>query len=635
MKLKWLLIIGLLLVSLAMPVMAVTGSFDSVGGLVSTSYTTAAGGGIPYNISGLYIKNIQNQTGFNALFMTAPGTATNASGTRNVNLYAGDTIVGSGQFGYSYNAVSLTYSAYLFVTSFNPGTMTGNCFINFTTMSGVNLWNLNGFAVKSVGLAYPGLNGICFASLAQAPAEYAYIKYQSQEFHNTWTTSYSSPLSTVNVNKWVGANQYPSKVYVMQGTTVIASNTTFTNDDFASTFGGVPYYTINATDLWGNWYVSELIYGSGTAPVYTISVLPANITTTTSASGGITSVIDPLLNGISDISWKWYDETSGYHNFYVGGNLSRPAEYSLKSGTWYGYDSTLNTYSITQSGLPNPTTLSGITSTGAKTIYCYIFTSDGNFYTLTSTLTVGGAGAEQSGRVLIRAIDWRTNDQVIGAAINIKNLATGVWSNETTVNGRREYYSSIGTRLYLEAYKSGYDRANVPMYQIQGLMDSQTISMFPTGSGSSGIANTTLYVMVGDYDTLVLGKGYSVRVVDDGQFKVTPDSGTVSFIVANNSQYTVSVGCSANQCYSGTKTETVTGSSYVMQFYLVSVKAATPTPTLAPGQTATPTAVPTLDTRTNAQKGGEMVDFLYDNGYTLVVILFIAALVGAFKMMSK
>jgi hypothetical protein len=67
----------------------------------------------------------------------------------------------------------------------------------------------------------------------------------------------------------------------------------------------------------------------------------------------------------------------------------------------------------------------------------------------------------------------------------------------------------------------------------------------------------------------------------------------------------------------------------------LSIKAATPTPTLAPGTTAAPTAVPTLDTRTNTQKSTEMVDFLYSNGYTLVVLFFLATLFGIFSMMSK
>jgi hypothetical protein len=235
---------------------------------------------------------------------------------------------------------------------------------------------------------------------------------------------------------------------------------------------------------------------------------------------------------------------------------------------------------------------------------------------------------------LIEAADWRTDDLVIGAAVNIQTISTGTWSNETTIIGSREYYAPIGTRLYIEAYKSGYDRNANPMYQIRGQNDFITITMFPTGSGSGNLDNTTLYVTTYDYDTRGKRTGVSVRVVDDGQFKVTPESGTVSFTVLNGSVYTVSVGCSANQCYSGTKTETVTGSSYVMQFYLVSVKAATPTPTLAPGVTATPTPLPTADTRTNTQKTEEMVGFLYDNGYTLVVLFVIATVLGITQMMG-
>jgi hypothetical protein len=218
------------------------------------------------------------------------------------------------------------------------------------------------------------------------------------------------------------------------------------------------------------------------------------------------------------------------------------------------------------------------------------------------------------------------------------------------------YYAPAGTRIYAEAIATGYDVAsgNGRVSDLPG--NSLTLTMFPTGSGSTNIDNSTWYVQAFDYDSGYAKQGVTVRVVDDGQTKVTGYSGTVSFSVINGSLYTVSATCGQIEvcsvqdpthfcpssytediCIGGTKTETVHGASYVTQFFLAKPRATaapTATRTLAPGQTASPTPLPTLDTRTNEQKGNEMVGFLYDNGYTLVVIFFLCTVVGALQMMG-
>ena len=633
-KSKWILVlIGSLMILLSIsPVLAATGTFDSVGGLIPTSYVTGGANNNYPNTSGIYIMNIQNQTGLDSIFVTnAQGFVVVADSSTPVDLYAGNTIIGTGQFGFSYSATTGYYTAYLFVNSLNIGTLTGNHYINFTTIDNTVSWNLNGLRLREFSAPSTPVNSIQFrGELGGAGSSYlvgqTYTKYQSAEFHNTYVTTYTSPISIINVTKIVGGFPYPSKVYIMQGTTELASNTTLNTDVYTANIAGAPFFSINVSDMWGNWYVSPFIYGSGTAPVYNISVLPSNITTSTSASGGIISDLDPLLHGITGIEWKWNDE-NGDHAFYDSGNILRPLNYVLKTGTWYGYDAAAKTYSISKgTAIPNPVSLSGIPSTGVKTVICYIVTSDGNYYTLAATLTVGG-GSEGYGRILIRAIDWISNDQVSGADINIKNLGTDIWSNETTVTGRREFYAPIGTRLFIEGYKSGYDRANIPMYQIQGLMDSQTVSMFPTGSGSKTIANTTLFVSTFDAETYDLRRGVTVTVRNDGQVKVTDNSGTVSFTVLNGTAYTVRAGCSANDCVSQIKTETITGSAYTMQFYLDSLYATT-IPTVAPGHTAVPTAAPTLDVRTNEQKGEGMVKMLYDNGESIVMLCILMTIFG-------
>jgi hypothetical protein len=624
---------GLLLIFLVAPAIAVTGSFDSVGGLISTSYSTNTGTSGATYINGIKILNIQNQTGFNSLFMTTySGAAADVdSDTTPVNLYEGNTLLGTGQFGFSYSSVSTQYSVYLFVSSFDPGTLTGTHYLNFTTPSGMALWNLSGMKVKSVATGTEPTNSIVFASGGVAKVEYTYVKYQSAEFHNTYVTSYASPISTILVTKIISLKPYPSQVYIMQGTTVLASNTTLTTDNFTVNLAGAPYFTINATDMWGNWYVSPLIYGAGTAPVYTISVLPANITTTTSASGGITSTIDPLLNGIIDIGWKWSDAAAPYYNeFYDSGNTSRPLLYAKKGTTWYGWDNLADDYMVNKgASIPNPVILSGITTSGEKIVRCVIMTSDGNAYILTAPLTVGGANASGTVTTGAKLIDALSGNYITGGTVSFQNVATGTWTNQTTTSTGKVYVSSSpsvkwnlwGTASgYITVSRFGLDSSTPGSTSVYALTMYPS-SYLPAPGGATTLLATVTSVCQQQYqnecsDLPLDGVTVTIRSTDGVTFSQSGVTGTgTGMYVPNHTAYF----WSANKI-DGTY-ESVSGNFTVSDepVYTLGIQMAqifvTPTPSLAPGQTPMPTGVTPTMTQAAGQsiqefRGAQGIDLL-------------------------
>lgn len=634
----WILVlfVSLIICLSISPVMAVT-LLDEKSGTLGVSsptitYVTKTPATDPNNrpwlVLGIDSEDTTDLSGLTSVYATTPTLAVPVSGYADVDLVYSGTKIGEGHFIWSRDYSVPETEMLLTIDTLDITSLPASAYIDFRT--GGTLWS----ASKPVVIGASANNlGYCrlasdlnaaFGSQADCyttPAQYRYGYIGT--FQNSYNVyRYSNFVNQINITKTVGSDMYPSRIRIFtSGNVVFADEGSITNSSYTYYTMTIPLGISAQTNL-GTYYNTSLFFTAN----YNISLSADEISPGGSLTGTLYSQDDFLLGGVTGVAWDYSDET-GYHELYEGGNSSRPLDYVLTSGTWYGYDKTLSGYSISKGAtIPNPVTISGITSTGNKTIICYVFTSDGNYYTLSELLTVG-EGAGESGRVLVRAIDWSTNDQVAGAEINIKNLATGAWSNETTITGRREFYSPVGSRLYIEAYKSGYDRAHVSMFQITGLMDSQTITLFPTGSGSSDIANTTLYVSTYDAVTYDLKRGVTVTIKNDGQVKVTDNSGTVSFTVINGSAYTVRAGCSANNCVSQTKTETVSGAAYNIQFYLESLYATT-APTLAPGQTATPTAVPTVDMRTNEEKGAGMVKMLYDNGETIVMLCIIMTILG-------
>jgi hypothetical protein len=593
------LIFGLLLIFIAIPAAAESGSFDSVGVLISQSYSMA-GGGSSGNISGIYLMNIQNQTGLQYITdVVWGGSADHDSSGTAVNLYAGDTVIGDGYLGYSYSGVTSKYTVYLTIGYLDIGTRTGNQFINFSPISTSLIWQFDHLVAQYNVLA-GDLNAAYFSTNGNAKMSDIYIKYQSQEFHNTYTTSYTAPQSTITVTKLIGSEPYPSKVYIMQGTTVLASNTTLTSLPFSTIIAGAPYFTINVTDMWGNWYVSPYIYGSGTTPGYNISVSPSNITPTTSASGGITSLFDTTLSALTDISWKWSDDT-GTYNFYEGGNTSRLMDYTKKANThWYGYEIGTGglggSYNLDKgTNVPNPVTLANIPTTGTKTIICFIGTSDGHWYELTANLTVSGGGVYTTTRAAM--VDWISGNRIYYGTISWQNIATGVWTNITpsTGDGSVSVSSPPTTKWDIYGSASGYAISSL-LSMPSTDTGIYTLFMYPQANITAAGGQTTLYVFVEDADTLggIGNAQVTVSSVADqsyNQLKSTASSGAVTFYVPNNTEYWV--GAQAAGYFGVMQKVTVAAEPMISQHIALHRKTVAPTPTVTE-MTVVPTPTATI-----------------------------------------
>lgn len=606
MKWNWYklgLIFGILLIFVATPALAASGSFDSVGGLVSTYYDASSGGATPY-VEGIFLNRTQNETGLNAILMVSfdTGFSDVNSATTPVNLYAGDTLVGTGQFGFDKSPITSDYTLYLYISSLNLGSLSGPNYINFSTLSTSRIWNLSGLRLKASSSPLGGVNGVYFAgSITGATGVVGryYTIYQSKEFHNTYSTSYSVPISTINVVKVIDGNPYPSAVYVMQGTTVLSANISIISDPFTAYVAGAAYYTINVTDMWGNWYVSPLIYPAG-IPSYNITVTPSSITPVTSTSGGITSTFDPLLNGLTDISWKWSDDT-GTYNFNDGGNISRLLSYTKKAdNNWYGYEIGAGglggSYNLNKGAtVPNPVTLANIPTTGTKTITCFIGTSDGSWFELTTGLTVSGGVSYTTTRAAM--VDWISGNRIYYGAISWRNIATGVWTNITpsTGDGSVSVSSPPTTKWDIYGSASGY-----AISSLLGMPSTDTglytLFMYPQANITAAGGQTTLYVFVEDADTLggIGNAQVTVSTVADqsyNQLKSTAASGAVTFYVPNNTEYWV--GAQAAGYFGVMNKVTIAAEPLYSAHIALHRKTVAPTPTVTE-MTVVPTPTATI-----------------------------------------
>ncbi len=256
-------------------------------------------------------------------------------------------------------------------------------------------------------------------------------------------------------------------------------------------------------------------------------------------------------------------------------------------------------------------------SPGTYTVEGTFFHTDGGGGRASDTITVLSKTGTK--KFTVNVIDFSSGALISGSQVSLYN-ASNIWTNITTSSGSYTYNSALlGEYLGYAASAQGYLPSSLVYVKILG-DTSRTITLSPAINVPEG--NNTLYVYVRDKSTFNGLEGATV-LLNDGQTKSTPASGLATFTVIEGGSYSITV--SKSGYYSLTQTMTVSGSSNGISMELSKIYVTTP-PTLAPGETTTPTELPTPDTRTNAEKDQDMMNQIRDSAPGLIAVAIIMTL---------
>lgn len=224
---------------------------------------------------------------------------------------------------------------------------------------------------------------------------------------------------------------------------------------------------------------------------YTAYVAPKNITFGNTFTGSLSSGTN-TLNQITAICWNYYQidvnqQTTQIEPFFsTGGNPYEWVCYAKYGSTWYAWNTSAGTYSISKgSTLPNPVILKPRHAGNNMPIKTYIYTAD-EFFAITNLVNV--APNNNTVKVTFQAIDKGTSAYIPSPTYSIQNKNTNGFENSTgdANDGFYNYYTNEGTILTATASKTGYTSAS-ETFTVTGNMVKP---LYLSGS-ALGNANTT------------------------------------------------------------------------------------------------------------------------------------------------
>lgn len=427
-----------------------------------------------------------------------------------------------------------------------------------------------------------------------------------------------------------GGSTYLSRAFVINATNlqIVTSEIVLSDDTFHFNVPTESIY-IALSDTEGTWHNTSALFtvANASASSYSILINPSTLTLPGSVQGSLIGSGADLAK-VTDIDWYWDDGTGSY-DFNEGGNTSRPLSYTKVGTTWWGYERGAGelggSYSRNKgTAFPNPVTLSNISSSGYKIVTCFIGTSDGYWYTLTSGLTVEQGGMQT---LIVEATDAYSNALVSYTDMSVLDKSSNLWSNVTASGGVYNYLFPYNANLYIEGIATGYRRTTKNWTVIPGSAYILKLPMYPTGSIDA--TNVSLSVVVLDGATSGVMQGVNVRL-SDGWVRTTTGAGVAEFTVLATTQYKITATHAGYQ--SATRTLTTGAGGTAQDTYLTLNRiVVTTAPTLPPGVTA----VVTLDMRSWAEKDAAMMEQIRDAGPGLIGLAILATMLGLMKLMSK
>jgi len=579
-----------------------TGTLSS-SNITSYNYDSPAGaGGGPVNLVALTVVNIENTVGAKYYIRADNGEIPtfsfplNNSGSAHFHAFLAGSEVGNGTIGYQRHfdntGAEQDGFQYLIFDNWGVTTITGTQQIDLTWNAG-ELGQSFSLTITGTPIAPPPTG---FMSFTHTAGFFTLAGSNTLTFesivNNEWVAEKPKGLNIQgSVNKHIGGTIYPSRVFIVNGTSdkIITSEATSTPDDYYFT---VPDETIKICVLnppgnaWANTSVLFI-----TTSVYSLSVTPEIINYGDNFTMNIVSPTGTYAD-IQEVRYGYTKSTGEQDILHEGVHPTYLEDYLLIAGTWFQYDTATGSFSINKGAtIPNPVITIGDSrgniAVGNYTIEGYLFKTDNSVQTITDTLIIQQSINQE---LIIQAKDYLTGDLISGAHINVQNIASGAWINQTPVSGSVTLYYPYGTHLFIESSKTNYVTAyknwtvtSVPHY---------TLWMLLSRGITPPAANVTLNVNVMDGFDYAFLPGAKVNL-SDGQVKYTSASGIASFTTAENTTYSLSVSKLGYQTAGDTINTGAGGAALEELIVLQRYTPVTITPTPTP-PTPTPSPTPTL-----------------------------------------
>ena len=343
--------------------------------------------------------------------------------------------------------------------------------------------------------------------------------------------------------------------------------------------GGI---TVNSSSYYGNNYTS--------------SIMPSNVTLGYSTTDTIFSGTN-TLSQITAFSIRYLDSNGNPVDFHPLTNQYEDATYLKNGATWYAWNNSVGTYSISKGAtMPNGIVLYP-KDLGKLTVHTMIYTID-EYIERLQDIFVTSDGSTVS--LLLQATDKSTGAFIPSPNYAILNKLTNVWTNVTGSAYDSHYTLSVlkGSTLQVYASASGYVTDN----QQKTILGNDIITIplaSTTGlpSSVSAINQTNLQVQLKftndgvQYYPMsnILVHTYTFDPVEPTPIKdaMTNSEGIASFIVLNQSAnhtttYNTVVSANPTGYTVVSKSVLPTGYLYTVQLFTQSNSVITQNPTVIP-----------------------------------------------------
>lgn len=397
-------------------------------------------------------------------------------------------------------------------------------------------------------------------------------------------------------------HNYNTQLNVFTPISSLAYSSGYTNNDTANTqvlASGKMIFQIQTTLGGGLVQNSSSYYGNN----YTVSVNPHNMTLGTSTTVTLSSFTNTLSN-INAWCNRYVDVNGNIRDFWVQNNAFEQLCWAKYSGTWYAWNSSTNTYSISKGAtLPNGVNIYPIYA-GLFTFHTYVYTTDSEAFDFISNVNISGNGQITTKRIC--NFDGTTNTPIQGQ-ISVKDLNTNIWTNVTTdKTGCYDFLLPIGDKFMACSSNTGYI-TNCTISSINGQNTTPlNMPINPSNIVSNDLTKTNVQVVVtGTTDGLnyiplenVQVNMYTLDVneTNNNQNLMTNKQGEVLFTTLNESTTTVTswYTFTASKLGYETSIQTINPSGSFKQVY-INMQASSlvsPVPTVIPTITQNP--LPTI-----------------------------------------
>lgn len=232
------------------------------------------------------------------------------------------------------------------------------------------------------------------------------------------------------------------------------------------------------------------------------------------------------------------------------------------------------------------------------------------------------------------AIDGNTGAKIVGATLAVKDTTTGTWTNGTSSVAGLTVSTPYGDLLDIYGTYPGVYTASSELSAVAG--GDYYLPMYPPVSAASfGYTNVFINVQDSSTNNIIQDAMVTFRLPSGATTgESTGASGTARFTSPNNTVLIIGLSKSGYTSTSQSISVDNTGAD-VQHTIKMSRATVTTVPTITNTYGTVITTVPTIDSRTDAQKDSAMMGQLREAGPGIISLCILGIIFGIIKMIMK